>query len=260
MLMKLVLALLIISFGAGCATMRARSESAGRGYWPSEQRWSRAAREALRDPGTWAPAAGAAVIAVGDWDEKIAEWAVEQTPVFGSPANARSWSDDLRTSAHVGMLISSLAVPPGDGPWESRLGRVVVDHGAGLTTGIVTGLLKDGSERVRPDRSDDESFPSAHSSMAFSYASAGARNLEDLSLSNSTRRSLRAGFLTVAAATGWARVEAGVHYPADVLFGAALGHFIGRVIHDAFLGSEQKFDVALRIDGDTSGVALKWSF
>ena len=32
---------------------------------------------------------------------------------------------------------------------------------------------------------------------------------------------------------GWGRVEAGAHYPSDVLVGFALGHFIGVFVNDA---------------------------
>ena len=41
---------------------------------------------------------------------------------------------------------------------------------------------------------------------------------------------------TLAAATAWARVEAVKHYPADVLAGAAPGHFLTTVIHDSMMG------------------------
>jgi len=47
---------------------------------------------------------------------------------------------------------------------------------------------------------------------------------------------LDAGFISFGAGTSWARVEAGMHYPSDVLAGAALGHFIAAVVNDAFLG------------------------
>lgn len=40
----------------------------------------------------------------------------------------------------------------------------------------------------------------------------------------------------MAVITAWARVEGNVHYPSDVLVGAALGNFIGMFIHDAFIG------------------------
>ena len=42
----------------------------------------------------------------------------------------------------------------------------------------------------------------------------------------------------LAAGTAWARVEGGVHYPSDNLFGAALGNFVATFVHDAFLPAQ----------------------
>jgi membrane-associated phospholipid phosphatase len=62
-----------------------------------------------------------------------------------------------------------------------------------------------------------------------------AANVEVTPMPGWTRRSLQAGLYGVAAATGWARVEAGVHYPTDVLVGYAIGQFIARFGYHAFL-------------------------
>ncbi len=43
------------------------------------------------------------------------------------------------------------------------------------------------------------------------------------------------GFHGMAAATAWARVEAGKHHVTDVLAGYALGHFIGRFTNELFM-------------------------
>ena len=44
---------------------------------------------------------------------------------------------------------------------------------------------------------------------------------------------------TLAGATAWARVEGGVHYPSDVLAGAALGHFVTSTFTHALLTRPQ---------------------
>lgn len=99
---------------------------------------------------------------------------------------------------------------------------------------------KEATDRTRPDGSDDESLPSGHISSASAFATLANRNLQSLSLSKTNRTLLRVGFTTLAAATGWARVEAGRHFPSDVLVGYALGHFISAFFNDAFLGLDQK--------------------
>jgi hypothetical protein len=50
-------------------------------------------------------------------------------------------------------------------------------------------------------------------------------------------------------ATAWARIEAGAHYPTDVLAGAALGNFVSLFVHDAFLGGDCSVSVTVTPQG-----------
>jgi undecaprenyl-diphosphatase len=87
--------------------------------------------------------------------------------------------------------------------------------------------VKAGVERPRPTRTIPQadpligaggwSFPSGHAATAF----AGA-----VSLSYLWRRGAPL-FLLLAAAIAFSRVYLGVHYPGDVLAGAALGSVVG---------------------------------
>lgn len=54
-------------------------------------------------------------------------------------------------------------------------------------------------------------------------------------MSNLTKLGLKTRVGTLAVGTAWARVEADVHYPSDVLTGLALGHFIAAFFNEAFL-------------------------
>jgi len=58
----------------------------------------------------------------------------------------------------------------------------------------------------------------------------------------------------MASGTAWARVEAGVHYPSDVLAGAALGNFLTAFIHDAFLNLPEESSVGFFIQPSLRGV------
>ena len=49
------------------------------------------------------------------------------------------------------------------------------------------------------------------------------------------RLPLQIGNILLATSVAWARVEAGAHYPSDVLAGAALGRFLSATVHDSFL-------------------------
>ncbi len=232
-----------VGFLAGCGTL-----PNGRGWgqdatlFPGWQRLGKAARNAIFSPETWAPVATALVLQVDDWDADISEWAVNNTPIFGSPEDAEDASDYLRDSTGVIYFITALATPSGEepGPWaEAKLKGLAVGVSAVLLTDGTTELLKNATARTRPDGSDDESFPSGHTSSASAFTTLANRNLQFLSLSKMNRTLLRIAFTTLAAATGWARVEAGSHYPSDVLVGYALGHFISSFFNDAFLGLKQ---------------------
>ena len=246
--MRLPILLLTI---LGYASAAAVPALAGDGrFWPTKDRWRDAFRSAVRDPVTWAPAAGAAVLGIGGWDETISDWAVRETPVFGSTENALQWSDDLRTASHLGMLATLFLVDEPDSPWKEGTKRFIVQHISAVTATSLTTGLKQATDRERPDRSDRESFPSGHSSRAFSYAASARRNLRDSRLSPKIRIGLETGITAVAAGTAWARIEAGKHYPTDVLAGAALGNFVSILINDTFLEMNPNVTVNLDLGGD----------
>lgn len=253
--------LLLGLLAAGCATPSTREQRIrDAASWPSGKRLRESCVTALRSPGTWATAAAAALMTVDDWDQKVSRWAVEETPLFGSVQSARDASDDLRAVTHLAMIGTALAASGEEYTWEGRLQRLAVEEvGAHINMGF-TNILKEVTGRERPDASDDASFPSGHASKAFNYAAFASRNLETTGLGDAARRGFRIGFYTLAAGTAWARIEGENHYPSDVLAGAALGHFMGLLIHDAFLGRREgvEVDVQLRRDGASLAVRLQY--
>jgi hypothetical protein len=66
------------------------------------------------------------------------------------------------------------------------------------------------------------------------------------------RSSAQLALTALAAGTAWARIEAGQHYPTDVLAGAALGNFIAILIHDAFLSQDVRSEFSLLTGADKS--------
>jgi hypothetical protein len=217
-----------------------------------------AARAAALDPWTWAPLAGAAVLAVDDLDEQLSDWAVDHTPVFGSTADADDAGAELRDAAKYAWWGSMLVAPSGDefGPWaRNKVQGFVIEWAAVSATGELTSGLKSATERERPDGSDRRSFPSGHTSRAFATSALAWRNLDAAEMPDALRWTARGGLVLLATGTAWARVESGEHYPTDVLVGAALGNFVARFVHDSLLGPSP----AVRWTAFADPVAGEWS-
>ena len=233
----------------GCGTMKS-----GRGWgedvtpWPGLDRIKHAAVEAAKDTYTWVPAASAALVWAGGWDHSISDWASERTPVFGSRFNALEMSDTLRRVSFVSLYASVLVTPSGDTLAEIIPAKL---KGAALTviatslTGGMTSVLKRATLRERPDGSDRHSFPSGHSSTSFVAMGLAQENIEVIPINNYLKKTMDYGLLAASAGTAWARVESKVHYPTDVLAGAALGNFMARFFYKAFLGTETESKVTV---------------
>jgi membrane-associated phospholipid phosphatase len=230
-----------ISF-TGCGVM-----SSGRGWGqdatltPGWERLGRAAVNAAKSPATWAPAAGALALQIGDADHKISAWASKNTPIFGSQRNAQKWGDFLLESSGTVWALSALATPSGDSEMDWAVNKAKgfgVQLAAGIVTRETVGYLKTATDRTRPNGNDQVSFPSAHAAGSAVYATLAARNISALEWSPFATTASRIGLGAIAAATAWSRVEGNFHYPSDVLAGAAIGHFFGAFITDAFLGRD----------------------
>jgi membrane-associated phospholipid phosphatase len=251
---------------SGCGTLPSGQRWGERAIYPFD--WSRiprSARSAALDPITWGSLGGAAVIAGGNWDRDISDWATEHTPMFGSIGGAQNYSDNARLVLQVEALASGLVTPGGSdkGGWLLSKGRgMLVELGAfGVTTGLTSGL-KEAIGRERPDRSDDLSMPSGHASSAFGAMAVANQNLDYIDMNPYARTGLKATNVALAASVGWARVEGQKHYPTDVLVGAALGNFTTRFIYEAFIGTHlgDRFSVYVEPNPRGGQVALGWSF
>ncbi len=253
-------------FVAGCGTLENGRGWGQDAFRPVDlERVARAGRDALLSPATWVPLAGAGVFAFGNFDDRFCDWASEHTPVFGSQSAADNASTYMVGALGLEALGTFLATPSGDTPRDWSLAKLkggAVELGAVAATGALTNGLKDGSNRGRPDGSDCQSFPSGHTSLAFSFATLANRNLDSLDLPAGARMGLQIGNTVLASGVGWARIEARKHHPSDVLFGAALGHFLTAFIHDAFLNlpDDRRFDFAIFSDGHGAGLSLCWRF
>jgi hypothetical protein len=247
----------------GCGTLEN-----GRGWgqdaiYPlNSKRISQSFYNACVDLGTLVPAGGAVVGSFDHFDERASAWASGHNPIFGSQDSASRAADYLLGALEAEVFLTALATPSGEDPkqWTySKAKGLSVELGAELVTAGVTGGLKTVTNRSRPS-GDGKSFPSGHSSAAFSSATLSNRNLDSIPMSDNLRLALQVGNLLLATATAWARVEANAHFPTDVLAGAALGHFFGASIHDGFMGVPEPKSYQINVIPQYGGALLTLSF
>lgn len=246
----------------GCAAVPGQAPWGSRvDFTPGWEQLGQATVSALQDPLTWAPAAGALACTVGDLDRDISAWGREQQPLFGGDPDAAS---DLLLATTGGLYLGSalLADSGRDDTWtRNKLQGLGLGLTASLTTAGLSYGLKKTARRSRPDAGDRESFPSGHSSLAATNAALFAANLDALSLAPAARTTLRGAGYALAWGTAWSRIEAGRHYPSDVLAGLALGHFVARVAQDTLLPDPQHAaNLDLQLDRQRLLVSLQRSF
>jgi membrane-associated phospholipid phosphatase len=191
----------------------------------------RAAVRSATDPMTWLPLAGSVLLAVTRTDDAVSDWAADKQPLFGD--NADDVSDKLLDLTTASYFVTALLAPSAS----------ISDKAKGLGVGIgaiylnrgITDGLKSVTNRERPDRTNDRSFPSGHASSSSVRATLAAENLAYLPLPDWAAGSLTVGLYCVAGGTAWARVEAEKHHVTDVLAGNALGHFVATFMQEAFM-------------------------
>jgi membrane-associated phospholipid phosphatase len=184
--------------------------------------------------------------------------------VFGSQQDANHASDILRSTLVASTIVTGLATPSGTTQSEiiaNKSKGLLTEYAILETTSAATGQIKRGTGRERPNGLNNSSFPSGHTSKAFAAAALTSKNLDSLPISSSSAQTIRLGLYTVACGTGLARVEANMHYLTDVMAGAALGNFLSRFIHDAFLGLDDiNHQLVIEISSHYSYLDLSWNF
>ena len=237
-----MLALVVIALTSGCAT------TSNNGTW---DRIVAGSYSSLKQESVWVPLAAAAVFAATSADDEVSEWARERHPLFHSKGSARSWSDWLSGGLFISALTTS--VVQRDESWQPLATDLLVLSSAyAFSAGV-----KEIADRARPDLTNDLSFPSLHATSAFTAAQITARNVSALDLSN--EHTVRAGLFTAASAAAWARVEAGKHFPSDVLVGAAIGNFFAGV-GNAFLEQRKNVTMSFVPAADGALVKFQWRF
>ena len=188
--------------------------------------WRDAAKEAWQSPATWMPAAAAATFWVTGVDTGVSDWARQQTPVFGNEESARRRSDDLRFWANRLMNVSQLSYFFDAEETSQPLRQSLLGYTAAITATEAGLWIKKATDRTRPNQAvNSPSFPSQHAARSFAYTAATQQTFIAADRDDAFSKSIMALSWLTSTGTAWARVEAGAHYPSDILAGAALGNF-----------------------------------
>ncbi|MEI7951017.1 MAG: phosphatase PAP2 family protein [Gammaproteobacteria bacterium] len=221
-----------------------------------------AANAAAMHPSVWGPLLGAGVFAASNLDERTSKSLSAHTPVFGSQSSADQASTDLQDLLIVTAGVSALMAP------VVNTGQVTIDRGDRL--GIVLGgivfssgiseSMKYITQRERPDQSNNYSFPSGHTTAAFTSASLASENFHMAWGDDARAGWADAGLYTAASLTAWARVEAKKHYASDVMAGAALGNFMGHFLNELLLENSGTLVLSSSFDGNSMLVGIQHRF
>lgn len=147
-----------------------------------------------------------------------AKLAVTACLLLATPAEAseKGWgaASDI---GRDGLVVFALGLPAVQSDWK---GTKEAAFSIGATSLVTEGLKQTISEE-RPDRSDDKSFPSGHTSVSFAAAATLYK-----------RDGWQVGIPAhlVAAFVGVARVKADKHFTHDVIAGVVIGEASGWIL------------------------------
>ena len=205
--------------------------------------------ESLITSCTFLTTAALAAWAASGKDWQLSSYASKHTPVYGSNARAGKASTVLEfTSVGVAALIYVITYfppvdelfdypvhqiyttgrfPQGGGP-SAQNSLTAIDAAkaaavSGVLTSTTTELLKKYTLRPRPDATDTLSFPSGHTTAAAWANRYSAVMISGFNLPPRYEYPARGALALLTLGTAWGRVEAGRHYPSDVIAGALIG-------------------------------------
>jgi membrane-associated phospholipid phosphatase len=179
-------------------------------------------------PGTARKRAATLLRRLDSYDHAAYRWVAQlRIPLLDEPL--RLVSDFANFSKPWFLISGLLALFGGNGGRRAALTGLAAIGTASL---VVNQPMKLAGERHRPDRDgvgvpqqrwvrmpSSRSFPSGHSASAAAFAVAVGDTLP----------ALRLPLRSAASVVAFSRVYTGVHYPGDVLVGAAVGTLVGRL-------------------------------
>ncbi len=163
----------------------------------------------------------------------------DRNAVFNYSQNAEMASDILLYSS-IAVPLSLLLDKKARNEWITIgvMGMEVLMVTSGITNTIKPVALRsrplaynpEVPEGVKMEVDTRFSFFSGHTAVSASMTFFAAKVFSDLNPDSKWKPVVWVGAITIPAATAWARVEAGKHFPTDVIAGYAIGAAIGYFI------------------------------
>ncbi|MDB2606619.1 phosphatase PAP2 family protein [Zobellia sp.] len=133
-----------------------------------------------------------------------------------------SFDDYTRYAPVATLFVANVAGVKGKHHWFDQTKNFAISM---ILTDVFTRAIKNSVVKVRPDGSNDNAFPSGHTSIAFASGSAVYEEYKD---TNSYVAYSGFGFATI---TGGLRLFNNKHYISDVLAGAGLGILVTKLVY-----------------------------
>ena len=230
---------------------------------PGWSKLQRAGGRALEDPNVWATFLGAALLQIDGLDRELSDRARENTPLFGSTESALQASEDLASLGDLGYVTTALLVPgpesPGD--WFGNKAKLLGSEWLAVElTGETATAIKGYTQRERPNGENEMSLPSYDATSAAIRSHMANLNVAHLPIDEDSKTVLNFGLDSIGVLAAWSRVEAGKHYPSDVLVGWALGSFFGHIANEFIDPDTQNLQIAPQFLEDGAGVQLMLRF
>lgn len=237
--------LCFIPFMSSCGLLNKKGNWGKNALYPVKAEriiWS--LKKNLSSAHVWLPVAGAGVIVIGNYEDKISNWIAEEKHIFPDHKTADDWSDINNQILKYQTYASTLLTPSAneENSWGDYLQNKVRGAAVVVTSTSLPRYFHDRiSEtfpRQRPNKADMRSFPSSHATKASAYNMINIKNYEAINMDSNFRIGLITLNTGMAVITSWARVEGHRHNPTDVMIGYALGSFMSGFIYDSLMNHD----------------------
>lgn len=186
-------------------------------------------KKSATSPHVWRPIAVASVVALSGQDAKISSWGRKETPLFASQDRAEKRSDQLGDVLEIQGYGSWLVLDLKEKGLQHKSKQFLAMETGVRSSYWTTYAAKRATRRDRPQSQDKLSLPSGHATAGGAWRNVTAHHLGNRAW---PLNDLNTG---IASLKSWARVEAGKHYPTDVLVGYALGSFFTELTHQLWM-------------------------